>query len=58
MRNLISDAVEVKGSDDKKYKKEKLFGFGRGEFRVLITHSLFSLISITLFLFQIRVRGA
>ena len=37
MRNLISDAVEVKGSDDKKYKKEKLLGFGRGEFRVLIT---------------------
>lgn len=37
LRNLIQDAVEVKGSDDKKYKKEKLLGFGRGEFRVLIT---------------------
>ena len=37
LRNLISDAIEVKGSDDKKYKKEKLLGFGRGEFRVLIT---------------------
>ena len=37
LRNLISDAVEVKGSDDKKYKKDKLLGFGRGEFRVLIT---------------------
>lgn len=37
LRNLIPNAVEVKGSDDKKYKKEKLLGFGRGEFRVLIT---------------------
>lgn len=37
LRNLIPDAVEVKGSDTKGYKKEKLLGFGRGEFRVLIT---------------------
>lgn len=37
LRDLIHDAVEVKGSDDKKYKKDKLLGFGRGEFRVLIT---------------------
>ena len=37
LRNLIPDAIEVKGSDDKKYKKDKLLGFGRGEFRVLIT---------------------
>lgn len=37
LRSMISDAVEVKGSDDKKYKKEKLLGFGKGEFRVLIT---------------------
>lgn len=37
LRSMISDAVEVKGSDDKKYKKEKLLGFGKGEFRVLVT---------------------
>lgn len=37
LRSLIPDAIEVKGSDDKKYKKDKLLGFGRGEFRVLIT---------------------
>lgn len=37
LRDLIPDAVEVKGSDRKEYKKEKLLGFGRGEFRVLVT---------------------
>lgn len=37
LRNLIPDAVEVKGSDSKDYKNSKLLGFGRGEFRVLIT---------------------
>ncbi len=37
LRELIPDAVEVKGSDKKEYKKDKLLGFGRGEFRVLIT---------------------
>lgn len=37
LRSLIPDAVEVKGSDPKKYKKEKLLGFGKGDFRVLIT---------------------
>lgn len=37
LRSMIPDAVEVKGSDDKKYKKEKLLGFGKGEFRVLVT---------------------
>lgn len=37
LRSLIPDAVEVKGSDPKHYKKDKLLGFGRGEFRVLIT---------------------
>lgn len=37
LRNLIPDAVEVKGSDNKGYKKEKLLGFGNGDFRVLIT---------------------
>ena len=37
LRELIPDAIEVKGSDPVNYKKEKLLGFGRGEFRVLIT---------------------
>lgn len=37
LRKLLSDAVEVKGSDNKKYKKETLLGFGRGEYRILIT---------------------
>lgn len=35
--NLLPDAIEVKGSDNKQYKKDKLLGFGRGEFRILIT---------------------
>lgn len=37
LRSVIPDAVEVKGSDNKGIKKERLLGFGRGEFRVLIT---------------------
>jgi DNA modification methylase len=37
LRSLIPDAVEVKGSDNKGFKKEKLLGFGSGDFRVLIT---------------------
>lgn len=37
LRELIPDAVEVKGSDNKGYKKDKLLGFAKGEFRVLIT---------------------
>ena len=37
LRNLLPDAVEVKGSDNKDYKKNTLLGFGRGEFRILIT---------------------
>lgn len=37
LRDLIPDAVEVKGSDSRSYKKEKLLGFGNGDFRVLIT---------------------
>lgn len=37
LRGLIPDAVEVKGSDAKGYKKDKLMGFGNGDFRVLIT---------------------
>lgn len=34
---LIPDAVEVKGSDTPTYKKDKLLGFAKNEFRVLIT---------------------
>lgn len=37
LRSLLPDAVEVKGGDSKEYKKDKLLGFGRGEFRILIT---------------------
>ena len=37
LRKLIPDAVEVKGSDNKQQKKDRLLGFGKGEFRVLIT---------------------
>lgn len=37
LRSLISDAVEVKGSDNKQYKKDNLLGFANGNFRVLIT---------------------
>lgn len=37
LREMLPDAVEVKGSDSKQYKKDTLLGFGRGEFRVLIT---------------------
>ena len=37
LRDRLPDAIEVKGSDSKEYKKEKLLGFGRGEFRLLIT---------------------
>lgn len=37
LRERLPDAVEVKGSDKKGYKKDKLLGFGRGEFRILIT---------------------
>jgi DNA modification methylase len=36
---LIHDAIEVKGSDSPEYKKEKLLGFAKNEFRVLITKS-------------------
>ena len=37
LRSLLPEAIEVKGSDDKEYKKEKLLGFGNGDFRILIT---------------------
>lgn len=37
LRKMIPGAVEVKGSDNKQKKKDNLSGFGKGEFRVLIT---------------------
>ena len=37
LRSKLPDAIEVKGSDSKQFKKDMLLGFGRGEFRVLIT---------------------
>lgn len=37
LRERLPDAVEVKGSDNKQYKKDTLLGFGRGEVRILIT---------------------
>ena len=37
LRSLLPDAIEVKGSDSKQFKKDMLLGFGRGDFRVLIT---------------------
>lgn len=37
LRKLIPEAVEVKGSDSQEYKEKMLIGFGKNEFRVLIT---------------------
>lgn len=37
LRSLIPDAIEVKGSDNKQYKKDNLLGFADKKFRVLIT---------------------
>ena len=37
VRKLIPDAVEVKGSDKPEVKEDRLLGFARGEFRVLVT---------------------
>jgi hypothetical protein len=37
LKKLIPDSVEVKGSDSPEYKKDKLLGFAKGDFRVLIT---------------------
>ena len=37
LRALLPDAVEVKGSDSPDWKEEKLIGFARSEFRILIT---------------------
>jgi DNA modification methylase len=37
LRKMLPEAIEVKGSDSKEYKKSKLIGFANGEFRILIT---------------------
>jgi hypothetical protein len=37
LRKLLPDAIEVKGSDTDKWKKEKLLGFANNEFKILIT---------------------
>lgn len=37
LRKLIPDAVEVRGSEKPEIKEQKLLGFGRNEFRVLVT---------------------
>ena len=37
LRRLIPDAVEVRGSERPEVKESKLLGFGRNEFRVLVT---------------------
>lgn len=37
LRKLLPEAVEVKGSDSDEWKENKLLGFAKGEFRVLIT---------------------
>lgn len=37
LRKLIPGSIEVAGSDTNEYKEQKLLGFARGEFRVLIT---------------------
>lgn len=37
LRKQIKGSVEVKGSDSPEYKKDKLLGFAKDEFRILIT---------------------
>lgn len=37
LRDLIPDAVEVRGSDTPEQKEKRLLGFSAGEFRVLVT---------------------
>lgn len=37
LRKLLPEAIEVKGSDTDKWKKEKLLGFANNEFKILIT---------------------
>lgn len=37
LKKLLPEVVEVKGSDNDKWKKEKLLGFANGDFRILLT---------------------
>jgi hypothetical protein len=37
LKKLLPEAVEVKGSDTNEWKKEKLLGFAKNEFKILIT---------------------
>lgn len=37
IKKHLPEAVEVKGSDKPEYKENKLLGFGRNEFRILVT---------------------
>lgn len=37
LKKILTDSVEVKGSDSPEYKKDKLLGFAKNDFRVLIT---------------------
>lgn len=37
LRKLLPKAIEVKGNDSDEWKENKLLGFAKGEFRVLIT---------------------
>ena len=37
LRKLIPDAIEVRGSEKPEVKERKLLGFGRNEYRVLVT---------------------
>jgi DNA modification methylase len=37
MKKLIPDAIDVRGSDTIEYKEEKLLGFAKGKYRVLLT---------------------
>jgi DNA modification methylase len=37
LRDKLPEAIEVKGSDSKQFKKDMLLGFGNGNFRILIT---------------------
>jgi len=39
LKKLLPEAVEVRGNDSREWKEEKLLGFARNEFRILITKS-------------------
>jgi superfamily II DNA or RNA helicase len=48
LRKMIPGAVEVKGSDSPEYKEEKLLGFAKNEFRVLITKTKIAMFGMKL----------